>query len=57
MIFRLLLLFGIYYYVYHYLGIQTINQFENFVMVKLNELDKIANILISLLENAKKNLL
>ena len=34
MLFRLLILFGIYYYFYHYLGIQTLDQVEAFVFGK-----------------------
>ena len=53
MLFRLLILFGIYYYFYHYLGIQTLDQVEAFVFGKLTELK---DFLFYLLEQIKKNI-
>ena len=38
LLFRLLILFGTYYYFYHYLGIQTLDQLETFTFTKLDEL-------------------
>ncbi len=38
LLFRLLILFGIYYYFYHYLGIQTLDQLQTFTFTKLDEL-------------------
>jgi hypothetical protein len=53
LLFRLLILFGIYYYFYHYLGIQTLDQLETFTFTKLDELKVL---LFDLMEQIKRNI-
>lgn len=53
MYFRLLIIAGIYFYVYHYLGIQSTAQVENIVFSKLEELELI---LASFAEDIKNNI-